>query len=153
MTNENTQPIRETNETDEQRVGTTTEESPDLRAPGQSGSGQLSTADVANAMQNRQASKDGPNEREAEHLLPEDRLASYRERWQSIQITFVDEPKSSVEQADSLVAEVIQTLAQRFAEERDSLEHQWSDGGEASTEDMRQALQHYRTFFERLLAA
>jgi hypothetical protein len=34
-----------------------------------------------------------------------------------------------------------------------TLEQQWSRGQEASTEDLRVALMHYREFFDRLLAA
>jgi hypothetical protein len=32
-----------------------------------------------------------------------------------------------------------------------ALESEWEGGGEASTEDLRQALQHSRSFFNRLL--
>jgi hypothetical protein len=78
---------------------------------------------------------------------------SYRSRWQEIQGTFVDDPRDSVSKADGLVAEVIQTLAKRFAEERQHLEQDWSGGRDPSTEDLRKALQHYRSFFQRLLAA
>lgn len=46
----------------------------------------------------------------------------------------------------------MQRLAQTFAAERESLEAQWASGGEASTEDLRVALQRYRSFFERLLS-
>ena len=86
-----------------------------------------------------------------EPLIPDD--GSRTVRWQEIQARFVDEPKKSVEEADGLVAEVIQQLASQFAEERSNLESQWQGGGEASTEDLRQAMQHYRDFFQRLLAA
>jgi len=110
----------------------------------------LTTSDIA---QGRQSSDGERTEEHADNLLPEDRLSSLREQWSTIQTSFVDEPKSSVEKADELVADVIQTLAKRFAEERDTLEGQWSNGGDASTEDLRKALQHYRSFFERLLAA
>jgi hypothetical protein len=64
----------------------------------------------------------------------------------------VDEPKPSVEKADQLVASVIQKLTQVFADERSKLERDWSKGGEASTEDLRQALRRYRSFFDRLLS-
>ena len=39
-----------------------------------------------------------------------------------------------------------------FSDARSRLEEQWSRGEEASTEDLRLALMHYREFFERLLA-
>jgi len=118
-------------------------------APGSSGRG-LTTADIASG---RQTPEPTQAEEHASNLIPEERLSSLREQWTTIQTSFVDEPKSSVEKADGLVADVIQTLAKRFAEERDTLERQWSSGGEASTEDLRKAMQHYRSFFERLLAA
>jgi len=76
---------------------------------------------------------------------------SYLSRWQAIQVAFVDEPKRAVQDADSLVAEVMQRLAESFATERDRLEQQWSGGHDAGTEELRLALQRYRSFFNRLL--
>lgn len=75
----------------------------------------------------------------------------FRERWGSIQSSFVDEPQRAVEQADALVAEVMQRLAQVFADERSQLENQWAGGGETDTEKLRVALRRYRSFFDRLL--
>jgi hypothetical protein len=74
-------------------------------------------------------------------------------RWSEVQTGFVDEPRQAVEKADALVADAIQKLASSFAEERAKLEGQWDRGGEVSTEDLRQALQRYRSFFTRLLSA
>jgi hypothetical protein len=75
----------------------------------------------------------------------------FRTRWSQIQGRFVDEPRSAVQQADALVAEVIEQITQSFASEISSLEAQWKDGKDVSTEDLRQALQHYRSFFNRLM--
>lgn len=72
-------------------------------------------------------------------------------RWDAIQGGFVDEPRRAVEQADELVARVIQRLAESFASERSKLEGQWSSGREVGTEELRVALQRYRTFFRLLL--
>jgi hypothetical protein len=47
---------------------------------------------------------------------------------------------------------VVDQLTTGFAETRSRLEGQWSQGQEASTEDLRVALMHYREFFDRLLA-
>ena len=77
--------------------------------------------------------------------------AEFMARWTAIQTTFVDEPRTAVEQADTLVAEVIRELARVFAEERGQLEGAWSRGTDVSTEDLRQALQRYRDFFHLLL--
>ena len=85
-------------------------------------------------------------------LLATDEQQALRSRWDSIQTGFVDEPRQAVEQADSLVAEVMQHLAQLFADERNKLESQWSRGDDVSTEDLRVALQRYRSFFDRLLS-
>lgn len=74
-------------------------------------------------------------------------------RWKEVQFRFVEEPRSAVQEADTLVAEVMQRLAQMFATERAGLESQWSQGDEVSTEDLRQAFRRYRSFFDRLLQA
>jgi hypothetical protein len=65
---------------------------------------------------------------------------------------FVDAPRRAVEQADALVAELMQHLARTFADERGRLESQWDRGDDVPTDDLRTAFQWYRSFFERLLA-
>lgn len=74
-----------------------------------------------------------------------------RTRWHEIQGKFVDEPRSAVQEADALVSEVIEQLTQMFANEHTSLEGQWKQGKEVSTEDLRQALLRYHSFFKRLV--
>ncbi|WP_351225468.1 hypothetical protein [Streptomyces sp. NPDC002133] len=86
-------------------------------------------------------------------LIPPGEAESYRDRWQEIQGTFVDDPRDSVRAADALVADVIQSLAANFADHKKDLESQWSRGEEIETEGLRVALQRYRTFFNRLLHA
>ena len=93
--------------------------------------------------------RDRPEGAGAEGLLRDS--GAFVERWNGIQVTFVDEPRQAVERADTLVAEVIQELARVFAEERQRLETAWSGGESVSTEDLRQALQRYRAFFQTLL--
>jgi len=63
----------------------------------------------------------------------------------------VDEPRSAVQQADGLVSEVVEQITQMFASEHSSLEDQWKQGNDVSTEDLRKALQRYRAFFNRLV--
>jgi hypothetical protein len=136
-------------------------------APRATGGG-LSTADMARAM-DHQADGDGDGtaataaasaragdateDGRAEPLFPEDEAERFRARWTDIQAGFVDEPRQAVEQADELVAEVIQRLAQVFAGEREALEGQWGQGDDGDTEGLRVALRRYRSFFERLLSA
>ena len=84
-------------------------------------------------------------------LFAETEVGDYRSRWSNIQANFVDEPRHAVEEADSLVAQLMQKLAQGFATERERLEKHWDSGENVSTEDLRIALQRYRSFFDRLL--
>lgn len=94
-----------------------------------------------------------PQQRQEQAALFEqgeaDRL---QEQWRSVQFEFVDDPRAAVRQADELVAQVIQRLAETFATHKRTLEEQWSRGDEVQTEDLRLALQQYRTFFQKLLA-
>jgi hypothetical protein len=89
---------------------------------------------------------------DASPLFPAGEATSFRARWSETQTSFVDEPRHAVEQADGLVAEMMQRLASVFADERSKLEQQWSRGDDISTEDLRVALQRYRSFFDRLLS-
>ncbi len=97
--------------------------------------------------------QDGPQEGQHARLLAEDEMNSIVSRWKTIQADFVDEPRKAVEEADALVAELMQRLASMFAAERADLERRWSGGDGVSTEDLRVSLRRYRSFFERLLAA
>ncbi len=76
----------------------------------------------------------------------------FLQRWGDVQARFVDDPQGAVRDGDSLVAELMQSLAASFARHKEGLEQQWSSGGEPSTEELRLALQQYRSFFHRLLS-
>ena len=89
-------------------------------------------------------SKPGP-------LFSESEMGDFRSQWSKVQTGFVDEPRRTVEDADKLVATVMQKLAEGFANERSGLEKQWDRGDNVSTEGLRVALQRYRSFFDRLL--
>jgi hypothetical protein len=84
-------------------------------------------------------------------LFSEPEMGDFRSQWSKVQTGFVDEPRRTVEDADKLVAAVMQRLAEGFANERSGLEKQWDRGDNVSTEDLRVALQRYRSFFDRLL--
>lgn len=85
-------------------------------------------------------------------LFPDDELHNFRARWDQVQTSFVDEPRRAVEQADSLVANVVTRIAEQFSNERAKLEEQWSKGDNVNTEELRQSLRRYRSFFDRLLS-
>lgn len=125
---------------------------------------ELSTRDLAATSEER-TTADEPLARDSESqggatgeadrrpLLDQPETESFTTRWREIQVDFVDRPRESVEQADALVAELMQRLAASFADERGRLEQQWDGGDDVSTEDLRVALTRYRSFFDRLLSA
>jgi hypothetical protein len=93
-----------------------------------------------------------PESSTEELLFADDELAELRGRWGAVQAAFVDDPKDCVQKADVLVSDLVEQLTTGFSHARSRLEEQWARGEEASTEDLRVALMHYREFFERLLA-
>ena len=98
----------------------------------------------------RDVPRRAPDERHEPLFVAAD-ADGYRTRWGAIQTGFVDEPRRAVEEADALVAEVVKRLAEGFAGERQKLEGEWEKNEQVSTEDLRQAMRRYRSFFERLL--
>jgi hypothetical protein len=114
---------------------------------------QLSTSDFAGRGTAESPHAQGVDEETAQTPLFQTHDADgFQTRWQDIQARFVDEPRESVEQADGLVAELMQRLAHEFAQERQNLEAQWAEGENADTEQLRVALRRYRSFFQRLLS-
>jgi hypothetical protein len=99
----------------------------------------------------RAAEVPGPETDRHGALLAASDAGHFRVRWSDVQTHFVDAPREAVQGADALVAELMQHLAKTFARERDSLEQQWMQGEDVSTEDLRVALTRYRSFFDRLL--
>ena len=96
--------------------------------------------------------------------------ARYAESWRSVQSRFVDDPESAIGEADRLCGEVMQARGypmgnfdQRAADisvdHPQVVEHyraahevaRRSADGNATTEDLRQAMVHYRTLFEDLI--
>jgi FtsZ-interacting cell division protein ZipA len=94
----------------------------------------------------------------------------FLQRWTKVQATFVDDPKRSIDYADALLAEVmsargypVSDFEQRAGDisvDHPSVVQHYRAGhdiavrhsrGEASTDDLRQALIHYRSLFEELV--
>jgi hypothetical protein len=126
------------------------------RETGPAGQAQLSTDQIANPGAAQAAAPtpgggDTADDGAAQLLDPQDREAM-TQRWRDIQADFVDQPRKAMQDADALVAGLMQQLAQMFSQERSQLEAQWSRGDQVSTEDLRVSLQRYRAFFERLLS-
>jgi hypothetical protein len=117
------------------------------------GDGRLTTSDLVQEADEVQEDDAHTGDGQREPLFASGDVDGFRSRWLEIQAAFVDEPRRAVHEADSLVAELMQRLAQTFSDERTSLESQWDRDEDVSTEDLRVALQRYRSFFDRLLSA
>jgi len=117
----------------------------------------MTTSDLARASDPAEVDENSKRPQDAQDaaaapLLPESEVTDLRNRWNEVQTGFVDEPRRAVEDADALVAAAMQRIAEVFASERSQLEGQWDRGDDVSTEDLRIALQRYRSFFGRLLS-
>jgi len=90
----------------------------------------------------------GPGAAPAEHApgIPATALAS--QQWPGILALFVDDPRGAVERASAAAREQAAALAAALEREQSALRAAWPDG--ASTEDLRTALQQYRSFCGRL---
>ena len=137
---------------DEQSRDTASEAETDIgrRADPTAGEGERSR-DTANQPQtdvNRQADT-GVSQRTS--LIEPERAESYNNRWKELKGEFVDDPRRAVRGANELVGEVLDELEELFRRQRTDLE-QGLDSEQTSTEDLRQAVIRYRSFFDRLLS-
>jgi hypothetical protein len=113
--------------------------------------GPIGTADLVQRVDARPSAM-GNGTTDRPPLFPETELGVLLQKWQETQTEFVDDPRTAVRHADELVASLMKRLAEVFAGERERLEHDWDKGESASTEDLRQVLRRYRSFFDRLLS-
>jgi hypothetical protein len=115
---------------------------------GDEGDRGLDTASRAQTDADRQADTgQGPRAT----LIEPERAESYNSRWNQLKGEFVDDPRGSVQGANQLVGEVLDELEELFRSQRADLEG-GLDSEETTTEDLRQALGRYRSFFDRLLS-
>jgi hypothetical protein len=84
-------------------------------------------------------------------LIEPERAEGYNSRWNELKSEFVDDPRRAVRGANELVGEVLDQLEELFRNQRADIEH-GLDSEQTTTEDLRQALGRYRSFFDRLLS-
>jgi hypothetical protein len=103
------------------------------------------TAEAPTAGANQGGVPEEVPENPLEALVTDSRVR-YTERWEQIKAGFVDEPRRAVEDADRLVAEVVDQVARACADERERLARSWSSD-QPDTEAMRTTLLRYRRLF------
>jgi len=120
------------------------------RADSTAGEGERSpdTATEAQTDADRQADS---GVRQHTSLIESERAESYNSRWKELKGEFVDDPRRAVRGANELVGEALDELEELFRRQRTDLE-QGLDSKQTSTEDLRQALIRYRSFFDRVLS-
>lgn len=114
-----------------------------------SGTGRSSTADPASPESHAGAARPGGGNGGG-GLFDRDPEET-RRRWQEVQAGFVDNPRDSVERADSLVAEVTGSLLTALENRAAALQDRWRGSERRDTEDLRTDLRDYRALLEELL--
>jgi hypothetical protein len=69
--------------------------------------------------------------------------------WNEVKAMFVDDPHASVERAAGLVNDRVEELIRSVRDRQSSMQSAWQ-ADDAGTEELRVALQHYRTFWNSL---
>jgi hypothetical protein len=77
---------------------------------------------------------------------------AFRSRWNNIQVRFVDDPASAVDEANTLVSDAIEHLRQGFTAQRQPHEQASDPDKRDSTEERRLLLRRYRILVERLVS-
>jgi hypothetical protein len=80
---------------------------------------------------------------------PAGNAANVHGPWNEIQAMFVDDPRASIERAAGLVDDRVEQLIESVRQRQRSMQSAWQGDG-AGTEELRVALQHYRTFWNSL---
>lgn len=84
-------------------------------------------------------------------IIPAEERRRLSARWDDIQVDFVEDPRRGIEQADDLVGEVIDHLRADLDRRRGEFHKRLAAGEDSTTEQLRMALQEYRSFFDKLL--
>ena len=137
---------------DEQSRDAASEAETDIRrrADSTAGEGERSPDTATEAQTNADRQVD-TRVRQHTSLIEPERAESYNSRWKVLKGEFVDDPGRAVRGANELVGEALDELEDLFRRQRTDLE-QGLDGEQTTTEDLRQALRRYRSFFDRLLS-
>jgi hypothetical protein len=111
------------------------------------------TADRDEAQQDEVAQRQPTAEAEqaSTRIFSEQDAERFRGQWRELQAAFVDEPRTAVQQADSLVTQLMDTLTSQLTEQKRALNGEWDRDGDVDTEALRLAMRRYRAVFDQML--
>jgi hypothetical protein len=86
-----------------------------------------------------------PQQENRSLLFEQQEADQFRTQWREVQSSFVDEPQTAVREADTLLAKMMDELKTRIESHR-------GDVGNGDTEELRLAMQRYRSLFDQILS-
>lgn len=96
------------------------------------------------------APEDGPVDvTELGPLFGESRAGDFRQRWQEIQVGFVEDPANAVKRAEDLTGSILTSLTEALEERRGILDKSAQDG---DTEQLRLVIRQYREVLEGIIS-
>ncbi len=117
-------------------TGTATSDAATGTAAGQASDGELLPGDIP--------------EQPMSALFEGSAADGFRDRWQRVQLRFVDNPRGAADEARVLTDEVVSALHAALNERISSL-GEWRSGRSSDTEELRVAVRRYRDLLDRLL--
>jgi len=111
----------------------------------------VSDSEVKKSPENKDAKRAPQNQAPVAartRLFEDQDVTRFREQWRELQAGFVDEPRGAVREADTLVSQMMDSLTAQLAEQKRALQ---GESDAVDTEQLRVALQRYRSLFDQML--
>jgi Na+/phosphate symporter len=86
-------------------------------------------------------------------MLADDDRTDLHARWRHIEERFVDDPMAAVREADQVIEQVIDRIRSTLDARRSAMHDRWGALDDATTEQLREILQHYERLFVQLADA
>lgn len=92
-----------------------------------------------------------PQQEARTNLFEDQEIEQFRVQWREVQACFVDEPRTAVRDADSLLSTMMDELKSHIDEQKRTLDGEWNRDTK-DTEELRVAMQRYRSLFDQILS-
>lgn len=83
-------------------------------------------------------------------LLLDENRTTLAKRWRSLEERFIDDPAQTVDEADQLVEQAVGDITTALDKRRTEVRDRWAERDDATTEQLREALHHYRVLLGQL---